>query len=150
MENLPPRGDNITKYNLILRDLRIISNINKNDKLIIKNNTIIIQPYSSRRAFIRWWNGYNREDSKFFIDKLFKKMLYIYSNLTNLSLNIRRTKKKRRYNNLKKRYEEKREILRTLCQNTKKGLLHLMITYKDDGDFTDFINQKMDVIKNLD
>ena len=63
----------MARHEKILNDLNTIKTIGKNDKLIIKEDEIIIQPYSSTRSFVRWWNNYSRVDSINFLENLYDK-----------------------------------------------------------------------------
>ena len=150
METATYRFDDILKrYNVILENFSTISRIYKNDKLFINDNKLVIQPYSPTRSVIRWWNNYSREDCKIFIENLFNEMLSIHSILISLSSTFNKNIKKKNHRSKKKKNLEKQKKLLEECTKTRIGLLHLMVTYKDDENFTDFINKILGIIKKF-
>ena len=142
MANLPHSFMDICeRYNSVLENLSIISDISKNDKLFINESKLVIQPYSSTRSFVRWWNKYNRNDCMDFIEELYNSISSLNIQLVSLSRNVTSNIKKRKRNKVRRaNYSRKLELLNK-CKDTKSGLLHLMITYKNDQNFVDFINK---------
>lgn len=122
----------IAKSDDILKALKIISSIQSNDKLFVHDTTLIIQPYSTTRAFHRWWNNYNRSDPMEFITKLYDDALKIISQLE--GVNSRGKVRTRR------KFLQKKKTIESYIKNAKGGLLHLMMTYSNDHALTSSIN----------
>ena len=142
--------DILKKYNSILINLNIVASINKNDKLYIHNSELVRHPYSSTRVFTRWWNNYNRKDCIKFINELYEDISSLIIALLSISIKTDATIKKRHHRKIKKKARARKVKLIASCKNTKRGLLHLMITYKDDPDFSDFINKILGIIDKMD
>ena len=138
------------KYNSITKNLSIISNIQQNDKLYIQDSTLAIQPYSSTRYLVRWWNKYNRQECMKFITELYNQLSSLNNQLVSLATTYNKAVKKRKHRRIKKKYLIKKAKLLNLCKDTKKGLLHLMITYKNDKKVTDFVNYILSIIDKMD
>ena len=138
----------LKKFDSVLVNLNTLSSINKNDKLYIKNSALVIQPYSSTRAFTRWWNSYNRRDSIKFIEELYKDLSLLITFFTSTSI-IDQNMKKIQYRRLKRRNKDKKNKLIQAAKDTKQGLLHLMVTYKNDQNFTDFVNKHLSIIREM-
>lgn len=150
METTEYRFDDILKrYNVVLENFSTISDIYTNDKLFIKDNKLVIHPYSSTRSAVRWWNNYNREDCKIFIEDLFSEMLSIHSILISLSSTFNKKINKKKQRRKKRKNLEKQKKLLEECNKTRIGLLHLMVTYKNDENFTNFINRILGIIKKF-
>ena len=159
MENQVCLNDDIQqKYDFVLVNLKTIASIETNDKLYIKDNNLCLHSYSSTRAINRWWNNYNRLDCKKFINDL-------YTDLSAVIISIRSPKLNNCNPNMKKgkhRRKRKRKILRetinikrrkhllTVCKKSKEGLLHLMMTYSGDADFSNFIYTILSIIDKMD
>ena len=146
-EQIHQREDIIDKYDSVLVNLNIIATIDTNDKLFIREGELCRQVYSKTRAITRWWNNYNREDSKVFITELYKNISEIIISLTSIMIKTNVSKHKR--NKIKKKQKKRQKALITACNNSKKGLLHLMMTYSKDKDFNEFINNTLNIIDEM-
>ena len=151
MANLPHSfNDMREKHDSVLENLSTISAISKNDKLFINESKLVIQPYSSTRSFVRWWNKYNRNDCMDFIGELYNSLSSLNIQLTTLSANLNSNVKKRKRNKIRRANYSRKLELSKKCKDTKAGLLHLMITYKNDQKFVDFINKILNIIDKMD
>tara|TARA_B110000971_G_scaffold158935_1_gene162391 strand:- start:1454 stop:1918 length:465 start_codon:yes stop_codon:yes gene_type:complete len=154
MVNLPHNFNDICeRYNSVLENLSTISDISKDDKLFIHKSKLIIQPYSSTRSFVRWWNKYNRNDCVDFIEELYTNISSLniqLVSLVSLSKKVTSNNKKKKRNKIRQaNYYRKLELLNK-CKDTKSGLRHLMITYKNDQKFVDSINTVLNMIDKMD
>ena len=151
MASLPHSFNDISgKYYSVILNLSTISNINKNDKLFISDSKLVIQPYSSTRSFVRWWNKYNRNDCMDFIRELYKNISSLNIQLVTLTRNLNSNVKKRKRNKVRRaNYSRKLELINK-CKDTKEGLRNLMMTYKNDSKFVDFINNILKIIDKMD
>ena len=140
----------MTRHDKILNDLNTVKTISKNDKLIIKNDEIIIHPYSSTRSLIRWWNNYSRADSIEFLNNLYDNISLYIIELSSISIKTDPSVKKRQRRRKNRAANRKKTSLIQTCKDSKAGLLHLIITYKDDEKFTDFVNRLFSIIDKFD
>ena len=117
-------------YNIIY-NLETICNLEKGDKLIIRDDILIISPKSMFRPIYRYINNHNREKINIFLIKLFldlnieikKYENFVNSNNlpSNIILNI---KSRKRYENVK-----------SLISRVKLGIDNLKYTYNKDKYF---------------
>lgn len=149
MENKIHNGDGIlNKYDSVLVNLNIIASIDTNDKLYIEDAKLCRHPYSSTRSITRWWNNYNREDCKKFITELYKEVsniIILITSIVNKNIGSKHTR-----NKIKKGNKKRKRLLISTCQESKKGLLHLMMTYNNDPEFSKFINNTLHIIDKMD
>ena len=142
--------DILKKYDLVLVNLDIIARIIVSDKLYVDNSKLVLQPYSSTRSITRWWNNYNRADCIKFIKELYEDISSLIILLISISTRTDVTVKKRQHKKIKKKYKRQKAQLIAACRNTKQGLLHLMITYKDDSGVGDSINKILAIVNKMD
>lgn len=80
-EDISPKEN---QFDLIVRNLKIISSIKPNDKIIKKGNTIKIDTPYIYQGISRYWNGDSRKESlnqiEHLIENTFNKIDLIYSN----------------------------------------------------------------------
>ena len=80
-EDISPKEN---QFDLIVRNLKIISSIKPNDKIIKKGNTIKIDTPYIYQGISRYWNGDSRKESlnqiEHLIETTFNKIDLIYSN----------------------------------------------------------------------
>jgi len=144
------RDQIMTRHKKILNDLKTINTIDKNDKLIIEEDEIIIHPYSSTRSFVRWWNNYSRVESINFLKNLYDSISLYIIDLTSISIKTDINMKKRKHRKLKREANKNKIELIKACKESKQGLLHLIITYKDDEAFRYSVNNIFSIIDKLD
>lgn len=124
-------------YNIIY-NLETICNIQNEDKLIIRDNLLIICPKNIFRPLYRYSSNQNREQLNLFLIKLFldlnleidKYKNYCISNsiASKIQVNI---KSKKRF-----------DIIKNLISRSKVGIDKLKLTYKRDKYFV----RKLDLI----
>lgn len=113
----------------ILLNLKMLSQINPNDKLYTENGQIKIDTPTLMQGIYRWMNEYSRERTMDDLDKLINETLkYVNTNIKKDS----RTE------------EDNRNCQKILVEISKSltGIQNLKITYKDDT----YIQSKLDVI----
>lgn len=113
----------------ILLNLKMLSQINPNDKLYTDNGQIKIDTPTLMQGIYRWMNEYSRERTMDDLDKLINETLkYVNTNIKKDS----RTE------------EDNRNCQKILVEISKSltGIQNLKITYKDDT----YIQSKLDVI----
>ena len=140
--------DILNKYDSVLVNLNIISSIDTNDKLYIEDVKLCRHPYSSTRAITRWWNNYNREDCKKFITELYEEIsniIILITSIVNKNIGGKHTRKK-----IKRGHKKRKRLLISSCHESKKGLLHLMMTYSNDPEFSKCINNILSIIEKMD
>jgi hypothetical protein len=80
-EDISPKEN---QFDLIVRNLKIISSIKPNDKIIKKGNTIKIDTPYIYQGISRYWNGDSRKESlnqiEHLIENTFNRIDLIYSN----------------------------------------------------------------------
>ena len=159
MENRVYLNDDMReKYDFVLVNLQTIASIEPNDKLYIKEDNLCHHPYSSTRSINRWWNNYNRSDCKKFINELYTVTLSdVIISITPLKFIDKPNMKKGKHRRRKKRnilkYSINKKLMELLiktCKNSKEGLLHLMMTYSGDIEFSNFINNILSIIDKMD
>ena len=145
-----PKDDILNKYDSVLAILNIIKSIDINEKLYIEDAKLCRHPYSSTRALTRWWNNYNRSDCQKFITEVYEEISEIIILMTSISTKTDLNVKKRRHKKIKKAYKKRKDTLIAACGESKKGLLHLMMTYNKDANFSEFINNILSIIDKMD
>lgn len=110
-------------------NLKTLSILEKDEKISIKNNIIIIDSNNLFQPLKRWWYDSNRDKGIIFIENFINDIkIKIIENSCNLENSIIND-------------------IRTHLFNSKDGLNNLKITYNNDIN----INKKLDIIlKNID
>jgi len=113
----------------ILLNLKMLSQINPNDKLYTENGQIKIDTPTLMQGIYRWMNEYSRERTMDDLDKL------ISETLKYVNINIKKESRTE---------EDNRNCQKILVEISKSltGIQNLKITYKDDT----YIQSKLDVI----
>ncbi len=113
----------------ILLNLKMLSQINPNDKLYTENGQIKIDTPTLMQGIYRWMNEYSRERTMNDLDKL------ISETLKYVNINIKKESRTE---------EDNRNCQKILVEISKSltGIQNLKITYKDDT----YIQSKLDVI----
>ena len=122
----------LNKSDNILKSLKLISLIDSGDKLFIRDDSLIIHPYSTTRALNRWWYSYNRATSMDFITNLYEESAKTIRQLE--GVNSRGKVRTRR------KFLRKKQLIESAIKNAKTGLLHLMMTYRNDSNIQMGIN----------
>lgn len=126
------------KINNNILNLKIISSLNKDDKLAINNDEIFIESNDFSQAIRRWWNSQSRSQS---LDQI--------ENVINDSFNITDVIFEEESNNLEVREEnesfreENSSVLQRYLIELKgvnRGLDNLKLTYNDDVTIISRIN----------
>lgn len=144
----------ISKYNNIINNLKIISEIKTYDKLYIQNKNLYID-YSLYvlQSIIRWVYYINRNDGINYIKSIIKNVLKLKEQLT-LRLNQIKKKLKKSKFRTTIRLQIKNNLINyinTINKELKlniKGLENLKITYSDDNEYIASINLIINDINN--
>lgn len=144
----------ISKYNNIINNLKIISEIKPYDKLYIQNKNLYID-YSLYvlQSIIRWVYYINRNDGINYIKSIIKNVLKLKEQLT-LRLNQIKKKLKKSKFRTTIRLQIKNNLINyinTINKELKlniKGLENLKITYSDDNEYIASINLIINDINN--
>jgi len=145
------------KYTLesVLTNLKIISNVNPNDKLTFIDDMLIIDPPIYTQGLIRWWRADSRIHSINEIEKLIQNTFCIIDNIYSSEINNTTN------SNVENNYYYKRSIpnnyfktensqqLQTFSNeltNAVKGLQHLKMTYQSDISICSKIDVMIDKI----
>ena len=121
--------NNLHEVDTILLNLKMLSQINPNDKLYTEDGQIKIDTPTLMQGIYRWMNEYSRTKTMDDLDVLINKTLeYVKSNISKEN----RTE------------EDNRNCQKILVEVSKSlnGIQNLKITYKDDT----YIQSKLDVI----
>ena len=127
MENLENTNENVYNIETILLNLKMLSQINANDKLYTEDGQIKIDTPTMMQGIYRWMNDFSR--TKTMDDLLINKTgEYVTNNIG----------KKNRTE------DDNRNCQKILVEISKSlnGIQNLKITYKDDT----FIQSRLDVI----
>ena len=135
-EGSSPKENN---FDLIIRNLKILSSIKANDKIIKKGDTIKIDTPYIYQGITRYWNGDSRKESLHLIENLvdttFNKIDLIYSNeiehrTGGLNGNNNYYNKGQSY--FETENTQKLQIFSNELKNTINGLNNLKQTYNSD------------------
>ena len=129
MENLENTNENVYNIETILLNLKMLSQINANDKLYTEDGQIKIDTPTMMQGIYRWMNDFSRTKTMDDLDLLINKTgEYVTNNIG----------KKNRTE------DDNRNCQKILVEISKSlnGIQNLKITYKDDT----FIQSRLDVI----
>ena len=129
MENLENTNENVYNIETILLNLKMLSQINANDKLYTEDGQIKIDTPTMMQGIYRWMNDFSRTKTMDDLDLLINKTgEYVTNNIG----------KKNRTE------DDNRNCQKILVEISKSlnGIQNLKITYKNDT----FIQSRLDVI----
>ena len=135
-EDTSPKENN---FDLIIRNLKILSSIKPHDKIIKKGDTIKIDTPYIYQGITRYWNGDSRKESlhliEHLVDTTFNKIDLIYSN--EIEYRTGGLNGNNNYYNKGQSYFEtentqKLQIFSNELKNTINGLNNLKQTYNSD------------------
>ena len=124
-------------FELIIRNLKILTNIKPNDKLIKHGDTIKIDAPYLYQGLSRYWNGDSRKSSLEHIENLIEESFTMIDLIYGDEIERRTGGMNNYYNQSSQQYFEtensqKLSIFSTELQNVLKGLNHLKQTYHSD------------------
>ena len=115
---------------LILTNLKILANINANDKVTINNyNNISIDPPYLSQSLFRWFNGDSRNNTINTIDIIISNTFRIIDSIYDDEINKKNNNESNYFENGN---SQKLQTFSTELKNSIKGLQNLKITYKND------------------
>ena len=135
--------DTNNQYTLenVLTNLKIISNVNANDKLTIIDNILVIDPPQYIQGVIRWWRSDSRDNSMSEIEKIIENVFKIIDNIYNEEIIENNNndnndnyyhKRQLPKNYFKNEHSIQLQTFSNELSNTIKGLQNLKITYHND------------------
>ena len=134
--------ENKSSYTLedVLTNLKIISNVNINDKLTLVNNILVIDPPQYIQGIIRWWRSDSRENSMNGIEEIISNVFNIIDNIYNDEVNEINSegmpnfyhKRDLPKNYFKNEHSLQLQTFTNELTNSIKGLQNLKITYQTD------------------
>lgn len=129
--NIPCNSAQLSE-DLILTNLKILANINANDKVTINNNNNISidSPYLSQSLF-RWFNGDSRNNTIKTIDIIISNTFRIIDSIYNDEIQ-KKNNDQSKSNYFENGNSQKLQTFSTELKNSIKGLQNLKITYKND------------------
>ena len=126
------------KINSNILNLKIISSLNKDDKLAINDNEIFIEANDFSQAIRRWWNSQSRSQS---LDQI-ESVINDSFNITDVIFEEESNNMEIREENESFREENSSVLQRYLIElkGVNRGLDNLKLTYNDDVTIISRIN----------
>lgn len=139
----------------VLTNLKIISNVNPNDKITFIDNMLVIDPPIYGQGIIRWWRADSRINSMNEIEKLIENVFSIIDDIYSSEINhtTNSTVENNYYykrsipnNYFKTENSQQLQTFSSELTNAVKGLQHLKMTYQTDISICSKIDVMIDKI----